>query len=151
MKKQELINQVREYFNENIPFNKHIGIEILDLSIEEARLKIEMKPELVGNAMMNILHGGVTASMLDVAGGLAAIAHTIDKLETLDQSSLAKKLKTLGTIDMRIDYVLPGKGDRFEAKAKVIRHGRKVCVTRMELSDENGQDIALGTATYIVG
>ena len=151
MDKQELINGVRIYFNENIPFNKHMGIDVVDLSMNEVRIAIKMRPELVGNAIMNILHGGVTATLLDVSGGLAAIVHTIDKLDRLDGDLLFEKLKTLGTIDMRVDYLLPGKGTHFEATATVVRHGRKVCVTRMELHNEKGDQIALGTATYIVG
>ena len=151
MDKQELIDGVRIYFNENIPFNKHMGIDVVDLSMDEVRIAITMRPELVGNAIMNILHGGVTATLLDVSGGLAAIVHTIDKLDRLDGNLLFEKLKTLGTIDMRVDYLLPGKGTHFEATATVVRHGRKVCVTRMELHNEKGDQIALGTATYIVG
>lgn len=151
MDKQELINAVRTYFNENIPFNKHLGIDVANLSLDEVRLTIAMRPELVGNGIMNILHGGVTATLLDVSGGLAAIVHSIDKLERIDASLLFEKLRTLGTIDMRVDYLLPGKGTQFEATATVVRHGRKVCVTRMELHNELGEQIALGTATYIVG
>lgn len=151
MDKQELIDGVRIYFNENIPFNKHMGIDVVDLGMDAVRIAIKMRPELVGNAIMNILHGGVTATLLDVSGGLAAIVHTIDKLDRLDGNLLFEKLKTLGTIDMRVDYLLPGKGTHFEATATVVRHGRKVCVTRMELHNEKGDQIALGTATYIVG
>jgi len=151
MKKQEYLDQIQVHFRDVIPFNRLLGIEVLELSIELVRIKINMRPDLVGNTMQNILHGGVTATMLDVSGGLAAITHTIDKLDDLSQASLLEKLRTLGTIDMRVDYLLPGKGDVFEARAKVLRHGRKVCVTRMELLDESGKDIALGTATYIVG
>ena len=151
MDKQELIVGVKIYFNENIPFNKHMGIDVIDLGMDAVRIGINMRPELVGNAIMNILHGGVTATLLDVSGGLAAIVHTIDKLDSFDGNLLFEKLKTLGTIDMRVDYLLPGKGTHFEATAKVVRHGRKVCVTRMELHNERGEQIALGTATYIVG
>jgi len=151
MKKQEYLDQMQVYFRDVIPFNRLLGIEVIELSIESVRIKINMRPDLVGNTMMNILHGGVTATLLDVSGGLAAITHTIDKLDDLSESSLLDKLRKLGTIDMRVDYLLPGKGDYFEARAQVLRHGRKVCVTRMELLNEEGKDIALGTATYIVG
>ncbi len=151
MDKQELFDAVRAYFNENIPFNRHLGIDVTELSLESVRIGIEMRPELLGNGIMKSLHGGVTATLLDVSGGLAAIVHSIDKFDQLDATSLFEKLKTLGTIDMRVDYLLPGRGTRFEATATVVRHGRKVCVTRMELHNELEEQIALGTATYIVG
>ena len=57
----------------------------------------------------------------------------------------------MSTIDMRSDYLRPGRGLEFIATAQVIRSGNKVCVCRMELHNEQGVHIALGTGTYLVG
>jgi uncharacterized protein (TIGR00369 family) len=64
---------------------------------------------------------------------------------------MRKRLERTGTIDMRVDYLRPGRGELFTATARIIRHGNKVAVTRMELRNETGEQIALGTATYAVG
>ncbi|WP_352255949.1 thioesterase family protein, partial [Pseudoalteromonas sp. 19-MNA-CIBAN-0066] len=75
----------------------------------------------------------------------------IDKLTDLDITSVQTKLATLGTIDLRTDYLRPGKGESFTASATLIRSGNKVCVCRMELHNEQSVQIAFGTGTYLVG
>lgn len=149
--KTELRAIISDYFGNQIPFNKTIGVEIDEVSSDMTRLVLKMRPDLVGNTFYNILHGGVTASVLDVAGGLAAIMSTIDKLDEAETDTFLQKLRHVGTIDIRVDFLLPGRGETFYATGVVIRHGRKVAVTRMELKNEEDAIIALGTASYIVG
>ena len=57
----------------------------------------------------------------------------------------------ISTIDMRVDYMRPGKGDHFFSTGTVMRTGRKVAVTRMELRNQDDLLIAVGTGAYIVG
>ena len=73
------------------------------------------------------------------------------RLDSLEPAQLAAKLGKMSTIDMRTDYLRPGRGQEFSATAQVIRSGNKVCVCRMELHNEAGVHIALGTGTYLVG
>ena len=56
----------------------------------------------------------------------------------------------LNTIDLRIDYLRPGKGKIFTASGSILRTGKKVGVSRMELHNEKQDLIAVGTGTYIV-
>ena len=56
----------------------------------------------------------------------------------------------LGTIDLRIDYLRPATGARFELSAQVLRLGSRVATTRMEFHDTAGQLLAAGSAAYIV-
>jgi len=60
------------------------------------------------------------------------------------------RFKHLGTIDLRVDYLRQGVGERFTASAKVMRLGRRVASTRMELVNQEAKLIATGSATYIV-
>jgi uncharacterized protein (TIGR00369 family) len=60
-------------------------------------------------------------------------------------------LTKIGTIDLRIDYLRPGKGNYFVATGAIMRAGRRVSVTRMELYNDQNVLIAVGTGTYIVG
>ena len=52
---------------------------------------------------------------------------------------------------MRVDYLRPGRGNRFQSSGTVMRTGNKVAVTRMELRNEENVMIAVGTGAYIVG
>lgn len=152
MQIEQTIDFIREMFAEHIPFHKLIGMEIRELTMESVDVYIEMKPELVGNPAHQILHGGVTSAMLDAAGGLIAMANTIHRLnDTEDPDVLQKRLQNLATIDIRVDYLRPGRGKWFVVTAEVVRQGNKVAVTRMAMHNDQGKQIAQGTATYMVG
>jgi len=62
-----------------------------------------------------------------------------------------KTLSKLGTIDMRVDFLRPGKGEEFFAHASILRIGNKVAVTRMEFKNQADDLIAVGTGTYLCG
>ena len=60
------------------------------------------------------------------------------------------RFKHLGTVDLRVDYLRQGIGERFIAEAEVVRLGRRIAASSMRLSNEEGRLIATGNATYIV-
>jgi uncharacterized protein (TIGR00369 family) len=61
-----------------------------------------------------------------------------------------RRFNTLGTIDLRIDYLRPGRGQWFAATGYILRIGNKVAVTRMELHNDDNKLIAVGTGAYTV-
>ena len=151
MPKPELLQQIAETFGEKIPFNKYIGLEFTELDRQCCKVCIDHKPELVGNFVHGMLHGGVIASAIDVAGGAMAAIGLMERNPESHPQELLDKLAKLGTIDLRVDYVRPGRGKRFETSARILRTGNKVAVVRMELHNEENTLIALGTGTYLVG
>ena len=62
-----------------------------------------------------------------------------------------ERIAKIGTIDLRIDYLRPGQGLYFLATGNIMRAGRRVTVTRMELHNHEDVLIAVGTGTYVVG
>lgn len=140
-------------FLEQIAFNKVLGLEPQLLSEERCEFSLTMKDELIGNWTQGILHGGVIASALDVAGGAMAMIAAWNRLgrQGVPTQDRPAKLTRLGTIDMRVDYLHPGKGKTFVANASLLRVGNKVAVTRMEFHNELGMLIAVGTGTYLCG
>lgn len=130
----------------NSPFIKYIG---LVFSYEDGQFvgRIDNMPALVGNTNFRILHGGVAATVLDSIGGLIGMLEIYRR----DNSSLEEKnskAKRMATVDLRIDYLAPGRGKQFIATGEVIRMGRKGCTTRMMLRNEEGKPIAHGIASY---
>ncbi|MGB0496353.1 MAG: thioesterase family protein [Kangiellaceae bacterium] len=150
-KHQQRVAKLAEVFSHSVPFHKVIGFKFENLSEEGCKISFKSKPELVGNFVQNILHGGVTATALDVVGGAMAAVGMMAKYPDADQQELGQKLARIGTIDLRVDYVRPGKGESFYAKARLLRSGSKVAVVRMELHNEKDTLIALGTGTYMMG
>lgn len=141
---------VRELFSK-IPFNRILGLEIQELSDEHARIGFAMRDELVGNYARNILHGGVISATLDVTGGLMAFVGVANRVRTSSLEEKMERFSRLGTIDMRVDYLLPGRGDHFVATARVIRSGNRITVIYSELRNDSDELIASATCTYLVG
>ena len=151
MNKQRLIKHVGVLFVNEMPFNQFLNISVESLSSTKAKITFPWQDVFIGNPAQKILHGGVISAVLDNVGGMLAAASIIDKLEVVDLHSAQQRLATLGTIDLRTDYLRPGKGELFTASATLIRSGNKVCVCRMELHNELSLQIAFGTGTYLVG
>ena len=95
--------------------------------------------------------GGVIASALDVAAGLVCVGSTLTRHDTINEEELRQRLSRMGTIDLRVDYLRPGRGERFTATSSLLRAGNKVAVARVELHNEEQVYIASATATYMVG
>lgn len=146
----ELRDGIASYFK-RIPFNQLLGMQLAELTSERAVMHLPMKDELIGNFTQGILHGGVIASVLDVVGGAMAMVGAFARHQHLPAAERMAKLAKLGTIDMRIDYLRPGRGAAFNASAVLLRSGNKVAVVRSELHAEDGTLIAVGTGTYLCG
>ena len=140
--------EIGRTFEQMIPFNRVLGLKIDSLDPKTPRLRFDMRPELVGNPVRQILHGGVISATLDVVGGLAiALASLAKKAE----ETPARQFPNIGTIDLRVDYLRPGRGKFFIASGRVVRLGGRVAVAHMELVNDTGDQIATGSAAYIVG
>lgn len=150
MTPEQLLPYIASVFNE-MPFNKLIGLEVTRFDEELAEVRFAWSAQLVGNPLQQILHGGVIASVLDVAGGLMAVSSALGRVSQVAPEQLHERFSKMSTIDIRTDYLRPGRGEHFIATARVIRAGNKVAVCRMELHNEQGMHIALGTGTYLVG
>ena len=146
----ELLELVR-MFHEKAPFNIFLGLKISHLKADEARFTFSMKNELIGNFTHGYLHGGVISSVLDATGVITATASVVGRMQGLSSDKIVNRIARFGTIDIRIDYLRPGRGTRFLSTGTVMRTGKKVAVTRMELKNQENVLIAVGTGTYIIG
>jgi len=151
MPTEKLLQLLKEITEEKIPFNKLIGMKIETLDLDKIGIRFEMSPELVGNFTRGNLHGGVISSVLDVTGGMVAWTGIMKKMEGQSFDEISERFNKIGTIDIRVDYLRPGLGEYFIATGSTLRIGNKVSVTRMELHNDKGILIAVGTGTYVVG
>lgn len=146
------LEAIKEYYLELIPFNKVLGIDIdnLDYETSQAVTSFKMTKDLIGNSIAGILHGGVTASVIDLTGGLSALISCVKLNEDKPIDVIKKKVTSSATIDMRVDYLRPGKGRSFKCKSRVIRAGSRIVVAKIDLYNEIKTRIATGTATYLI-
>ena len=151
MDKEQMYQQLTDFWNNNMPFNQLLGLEITRFNAQTSEVRFAWQDKLIGNPLQKILHGGVTASALDLAGGTVAAANIIEQLSEVNPVTIQQSLSKISTIDLRTDFLRPGRGETFIVTAHIIRSGSKVAVARMEMHNEKGQHIAFGTGTYMVG
>ena len=146
----EFVAGLKHMFEERIAFNRVIGLRIGTLGAGGVTGHIAMRPELIGHFSHQRLHGGVISAGLDAMGGLAVMAAI--GARHLDEPALQRlqRFAKLGTIDLRIDYLRPAIGERFDLRAQVMRLGSRVASTRMEFLGADGRLLSTGAAAYIV-
>ena len=141
-----VLNQLTTAFNGS-PYFSHNTMQMRVVN-NEIEGYIEMQSFLIGNVAFQILHGGVAATMLDSIGGIVAMGELYKQTEAENMAETIKKVSRLATVDMRVDYLAPGRGEYFIAKAEVLRLGRKGCTMRMTMKNNEDKIIAVGTASY---
>jgi len=147
---QAMLAQITTLFEHKITFNEFLGFNIERLEPEPVRISFMMRPELVGHFLYGRLHGGVISSVLDVAGGLSIMMAISRFYDAESADAVIKRFAQLATIDLRVDYLRQGIGERFIAEASVVRLGKRVGACSMQLKNEKGTLIATGNANYIV-
>ncbi|MCX7240144.1 MAG: thioesterase family protein [Burkholderiales bacterium] len=146
----EFVQGLKHIFEDLITFNQVLGLKISSITPGKVVAHIDMKPELVGHFSFNRLHGGVISAGLDAMGGVAVMAAI--GARHMDEPPLQRlhRFSKLGTIDLRVDYLRPGIGERFELRAEVMRLGSRVGSTRMEFLGADGKLLSTGAGAYII-
>jgi len=146
-----LLKFLQNLYEEEIPFNKFLELKIISLEENKACIKTMMKDELVGNFKHGMLHGGVISSVLDLTGASIVSTGVLKKMAGCPFDEIAERIFKIGTVDLRVDFLRPGKGTYFLSTASIMRMGNKVVVTRMSLRNDKKILIAVGTGTYMIG
>ena len=147
----ELLRILRELHEQKIPFNRFIGLRLEHADLETVRARFDTRDEFIGNPAHGILHGGVISSVLDATGGITASLGILKRALRDPVTDIEDRLTKVGTIDLRVDYLRPGRGKYYISTGTTMRTGRKVTVVRMEMKNDQDNLIAVGTGTYIVG
>ena len=133
------------------PLEEYIGIRFEVPDSEGICGKFAMRDDLCGYPGGGVIHGGVIAAVMDIMGGHIITWTRLKEVEGQPPQEQVKRLKNIGTIDLRVDYIRPARGKEFTATASIIRAGNKIVVTRLELHNDRQTLVAVGTGTYIVG
>lgn len=144
-----LLQEMANVFT-NIPFNKILGLKVTQMDAECVIATFEMRNDLIGNFLHNILHGGVVSSVLDTLGGMAVMTAVLFKHPEYTLEQLGEMFGKSSTVDLQVSYLRPGKGEHFIAKAWVTKSGSKISFVRMELYNNESVLIATGSGTYFI-
>jgi uncharacterized protein (TIGR00369 family) len=146
----EFQTALRRILEEMIPFCRVLGIRLRSFDAERPELEFEMRDELLGNISQGMLHGGAISAALDTVAGYAIFLKMTRENPKSDLVAQLHEFSRLSTIDLRIDFLQRGKGQRFIAGARVTRMGQRVANVQMELRNEEGLCIATGAAAFML-
>lgn len=148
---QVLLDQaLTELWEQRISFNQLLGLKVLSLKPGDVRLRLDMRPELVGHYAYGRLHGGVISATLDALGGMALMVELGEKHADASADQVMQRFGRMGTIDLRVDFLRPGLGQHFIARAEVTRLGGRIGSTQMRMENEHGTLIATASAAFVV-
>lgn len=116
------------------PFNASLGLEVVSANPQKQELvvRLKMRPEFERSGGTGHWHGGPIAAAIDIVGDYA----------------LAMMFgNPLPTINLRVDYLRPGK-DTLTLVARIRRSGKTVGVVDVDVVNEAGEAVAIGRANY---
>ena len=149
-KQLNLIKKTDQFFIERIPFNQYLGMKVDQYGEHTLKIRIDIRQELVGNFTRDMLHGGVTLSLLDAVGGMQVFREVIKRLDEHAEELIMKVLTKVSTINLSAQFLRPGIGESFYATASVRRLGSKVAFVDMQIMNQDHLLIATGSGVYSV-
>ena len=115
-KNPDFAARVRDSFSRQ-PFMDHLGCRLTVVEPGICEIELPYRAEL--GQQHGFFHGGSIASVLDNAAGYAAFS-----LMPVDSSVL--------TVEYKLNFVAPGRGERIVGRAKVARSGRTLSVVHAD-------------------
>ncbi len=126
--------QFSDLLPEDVGFLEYIGGELTDLGDGYAQLAFEIRPHHTQH--LGVVHGGAIATLADHCGWYAVI------------SQLEKGFTSV-TIELKINYLKPAKGEILTAEAKVVNRTKRTAFTTIEIFAKDTL-VAFATATYSI-
>ena len=117
----------------SLPFAKLLGMRLVDVRPDEAVVQIQIRDDL--RQPSGVLHGGVTATLIDTAMAFAVRTHLEDHEFT-------------ATIDLTVHYLRPHTSGIVTCTAKCVRAGKRIFTVSADVENEEGKLIATGLSTY---
>ena len=147
---QELVDAAIRNKVHTVEFNRVLGVVAESVRQPNVRIRLDMKQALLGTPEQRRLHGGVIATILDIAGGIAVFAAVAEKFAHETNEQVQYRMGKLGTLDLRVDSLRPGWDEYFIATGAVSRLGGSIGSVQMRLVNDDDFPIATGAATFIV-
>lgn len=116
------------------PIARHLGIVVLDAAVDEVRLGLRFRDDLA--TVPGVLHGGVVATLIDVAGASASASG----LTSADGATGG------ATTHLTVAYLAVA-GSDLVATAKVVQRSRSGTHTEVAVHDADHTLVATASVT----
>lgn len=113
---------------EKSPYHSALGVELDLLTDEGARLLLPYRDANTNPG--KALHGGCAASLGAIGGLLVA------------RSALGESAAPFHTCSMQINYLAAAIDEGIVAEARLLRRGKEICFTEVDVATEAGKSIA---------
>ena len=120
---------------EQVAYHASLGVRVEGVDRDRARLRVPYKDE--NSNPGRVLHGGVAASTIGIAGALAAWSG-VEPRPDLES----------GTVDLSVNYLAAAVGEDIVATADVLRRGKELTYSEVDVRTDAGKRIAIGLVTY---
>lgn len=120
---------------DTVYFPQHLGIEVEELRVDYARMRLPFRPEL--NQPAGVLHGGAIATLVDTVV-VPAVGSAYDGP------------RQMFTIDMQLRFLAPVVGEDAVAEGWITRRGRSIVYCDAEVRGASGTLAATATLVYKV-
>ena len=130
----EYANCLKEIANEG-SYLKLLPMEITELSYGYCKVETKLSEKL--NNPFGNTHGGVFASLIDVATYWATYAAIAEE-------------KGITTIDLQMDNIGSSKAKQLVAKGQLIKLGKTLCLAEAIVTDENNKLLAHGKSKILI-
>jgi 1,4-dihydroxy-2-naphthoyl-CoA hydrolase len=115
-------------WQEAMPFGALLGLEAVDASRDEVRLRLAWREELCTAG--GLMHGGALMALADSAGGICAFLNLPDGA------------KGTATIQSSTSFLRPLRDGYAEAISRPLSVGRNVIAVETDVVDANGRAVA---------
>jgi uncharacterized protein (TIGR00369 family) len=126
--------QIREFLPK-MPFNSLVGVRLTRTHADGVTIECDVRKELYNGA--GVVHGGVTATLVDAAVGISLNRHF-------------GGARPITTVELKINYFKPVSEGRIYARAYLQRIGSSICVGRVDLNDSKKNLIGSALVTYMI-
>ena len=115
------------------PFHAWLGVELISLDATGIAIRMPWRAEFVSDPERGYTHGGVLASLIDLAA---------------DYAVAARLGRGAATVDMRVDYHRAAMPGPLVARAAVIKVGGTLATAEARVFDERDELVASGRALF---
>lgn len=137
---EDVIEMVQLFIEQNHGYLSWLGVTVDEYTFDSMTITIPYDEKLTNPTSPPTMHGGIAATLIDTAGGLAL-------RPTLDDPIGGG----VATINLNVNYLRRAAGD-LTAHAEIIRAGNSVGVSHVTVESETPnndvQPVAVGQGAY---
>ncbi len=136
----DVVAMVQQFIEQNHGYLSWLGVTVDEFTFDSMTLTIPFDEKLTNPTEPPTMHGGIAATLVDTAGGIALRPHLENPLGG-----------GVATINLNVNYLRRAAGD-LTARAEVVRTGGTVGISRVtvesETPDGDTQPVAVGQGAY---